>query len=133
VSTVLQPAATLLREGLPQQHSYDLIRRHCLDADETGDRLGVPLDDRLRVDLGKSGRHLAVDSDPADQLCALYLSEVSTQGGPDVDSYKKYQSDGSHACAIATRKPPSIGYAKHSVLRNISSYPARARPSYTRS
>jgi hypothetical protein len=29
----------LLREGLPQQHAYDLVYRHCLDVDETGDRL----------------------------------------------------------------------------------------------
>lgn len=31
--------ATVLREGLPQEHAYDLIYRHGLDVDETGDRL----------------------------------------------------------------------------------------------
>jgi hypothetical protein len=29
----------LLREGLPEQHAYDLVYRHCLDVEETGDRL----------------------------------------------------------------------------------------------
>lgn len=29
----------VLREGLPQQHAYDLTFRHALDVDETGDRL----------------------------------------------------------------------------------------------
>ena len=29
----------LLREGLPQQHAFDLVYRHGLDVDETGDRL----------------------------------------------------------------------------------------------
>ena len=28
-----------LTNGLPQQHAYDLVFRHCLDVDETGDRL----------------------------------------------------------------------------------------------
>lgn len=32
-------SCTVLREGLPQQHAYDLVYRHCLDVDETGDRL----------------------------------------------------------------------------------------------
>jgi len=30
-----------LREGLPQEHSYDLVFRHALDVDETGDRLAM--------------------------------------------------------------------------------------------
>ena len=29
----------MLREGLPQEHAYDLTFRHALDVDETGDRL----------------------------------------------------------------------------------------------
>jgi hypothetical protein len=29
----------VLRKGLPQEHAYDLIYRHCLDVDATGDRL----------------------------------------------------------------------------------------------
>ena len=29
----------VLRHGLPQEHAYDLIYRHALDIDETGDRL----------------------------------------------------------------------------------------------
>ncbi|MEE8169132.1 MAG: exo-alpha-sialidase [Phycisphaerae bacterium] len=29
----------VLREGLPQQHAYDLVFRHALDVDESGDRL----------------------------------------------------------------------------------------------
>ena len=28
-----------LTEGLPQSHAYDLVYRHALDVDETGDRL----------------------------------------------------------------------------------------------
>ena len=28
-----------LREGLPQEHAYDLIYRHALDVDGSGDRL----------------------------------------------------------------------------------------------
>ncbi|MCZ6836127.1 MAG: exo-alpha-sialidase [Planctomycetota bacterium] len=30
-----------LREGLPQDHAYDLVFRHSLDIDETGDRLAM--------------------------------------------------------------------------------------------
>jgi len=30
---------TVLRNGLPQEHAYDLVYRHALDIDETGDRL----------------------------------------------------------------------------------------------
>jgi len=30
---------TPLREGLPQEHAYDIVFRHALDVDETGDRL----------------------------------------------------------------------------------------------
>jgi photosystem II stability/assembly factor-like uncharacterized protein len=29
----------VLRDGLPQEHAYDLIYRHSLDVDDTGDRL----------------------------------------------------------------------------------------------
>jgi hypothetical protein len=29
----------VLREGLPQEHAYDLVYRHALDVDESGDRL----------------------------------------------------------------------------------------------
>jgi hypothetical protein len=29
----------VLRNGLPQQHAYDIVFRHGLDLDETGDRL----------------------------------------------------------------------------------------------
>ncbi len=29
----------VLRNGLPQKHAYDLVYRHCLDIDETGDHL----------------------------------------------------------------------------------------------
>lgn len=29
----------VLREGLPQRHAYDLVYRHCLDVDVSGDRL----------------------------------------------------------------------------------------------
>jgi hypothetical protein len=32
-------SCTVLREGLPQQHAYDLVYRHGLDVDETGNRL----------------------------------------------------------------------------------------------
>lgn len=32
-------SCAILREGLPQQHAYDLVYRHCLDVDESGDRL----------------------------------------------------------------------------------------------
>jgi len=28
-----------LRAGLPQQHAYDVVYRHALSVDETGDRL----------------------------------------------------------------------------------------------
>jgi hypothetical protein len=31
----------VLRSGLPQRHAYDLIYRHCLDVDSSGDRLAV--------------------------------------------------------------------------------------------
>ena len=31
----------VLRAGLPQEHSYDLIYRHGLAVDETGDRLAI--------------------------------------------------------------------------------------------
>jgi hypothetical protein len=30
---------TTLRRGLPQQHAYDLVFRHALDIDESGERL----------------------------------------------------------------------------------------------
>jgi photosystem II stability/assembly factor-like uncharacterized protein len=30
---------TVLREGLPQEHAYDLVYRHGLDVDESGQRL----------------------------------------------------------------------------------------------
>lgn len=30
-----------LSRGLPQEHAYDLVYRHCLDVDATGDRLAV--------------------------------------------------------------------------------------------
>jgi photosystem II stability/assembly factor-like uncharacterized protein len=30
---------TVLREGLPQEHAYDLVYRHSLDIDDSGDRL----------------------------------------------------------------------------------------------
>jgi len=29
----------VLRKGLPQEHAYDLVYRHCLDVDRTGKRL----------------------------------------------------------------------------------------------
>jgi hypothetical protein len=29
----------VLRRGLPQEHAYDIVYRHALDVDETGDRL----------------------------------------------------------------------------------------------
>jgi hypothetical protein len=29
----------VLRESLPQRHAYDLVYRHCLDIDASGDRL----------------------------------------------------------------------------------------------
>lgn len=29
----------VLREGLPQEHAYDLVYRHALDIDATGERL----------------------------------------------------------------------------------------------
>ena len=29
----------VLREGLPQEHAYDIVYRHCLDIDASGDRL----------------------------------------------------------------------------------------------
>jgi hypothetical protein len=29
----------VLREGLPQRHAYDLVYRHCLDIDSSGERL----------------------------------------------------------------------------------------------
>jgi hypothetical protein len=32
---------TVLREGLPQDHAYDLVYRHALDVDDTGDRLAM--------------------------------------------------------------------------------------------
>jgi photosystem II stability/assembly factor-like uncharacterized protein len=32
-------SCAILREGLPQQHAYDLVYRHCLDVDESGSRL----------------------------------------------------------------------------------------------
>jgi hypothetical protein len=32
-------SCTILRQGLPQQHAYDLVYRHGLDVDETGNRL----------------------------------------------------------------------------------------------
>ena len=31
----------VLRDGLPQQHSYDIIYRHALDIDATGERLAI--------------------------------------------------------------------------------------------
>jgi photosystem II stability/assembly factor-like uncharacterized protein len=31
----------VLREGLPQEHAYDLVFRHALDIDDTGDRLAM--------------------------------------------------------------------------------------------
>ena len=32
---------TVLRDGLPQQHAYHLVYRHCLDVDRTGERLAL--------------------------------------------------------------------------------------------
>ena len=31
----------VLRNGLPQEHAYDLVYRHALAIDETGDRLAI--------------------------------------------------------------------------------------------
>ena len=31
----------VLRDGLPQENAYDLVYRHALDIDETGDRLAI--------------------------------------------------------------------------------------------
>lgn len=31
--------AEVLRNGLPRQHAYDIVFRHCLDVDDTGERL----------------------------------------------------------------------------------------------
>ena len=31
----------ILRTGLPQDHAYDLIYRHCVAIDDTGDRLAI--------------------------------------------------------------------------------------------
>ena len=31
----------VLREGLPQQHAYDLVYRHALDVDGSGERLAL--------------------------------------------------------------------------------------------
>ena len=31
----------VLHDGLPQEHAYDLVYRHALDVDETGDRLAI--------------------------------------------------------------------------------------------
>ena len=33
--------STILREGLPQKHAYDLVYRHGLDVDDSGDRLAL--------------------------------------------------------------------------------------------
>lgn len=30
-----------LREGLPQEHAYHLVYRHCLDVDTSGERLAM--------------------------------------------------------------------------------------------
>jgi hypothetical protein len=42
----------VLQHGLPQHHAYDLVWRHGLAVDETGDRL----DERRLVDLGRRRR-----------------------------------------------------------------------------
>ena len=38
---MLKAMAPTLREGLPQEHAYDLVYRHGLDVDESGDRLAL--------------------------------------------------------------------------------------------
>jgi hypothetical protein len=51
----------LLHEGLPQQHAFDLVYRHGLDVDETGDRLV----------MGSTTGNLFVSEDQGEHWLAL--------------------------------------------------------------
>ena len=48
-----------LTRGLPQKHAYDLVFRHALDVDESGDRLAFRIDDGLAVGQRERRRFMA--------------------------------------------------------------------------
>ena len=58
----------VLREGLPQEHAYDLVYRHALDIDSSGDRLA----------FGSTTGGLWVSEDQGDswQLVSAHLPPV---------------------------------------------------------
>jgi hypothetical protein len=58
----------LLREGLPQEHAYDVVYRHGLDVDATGDRLA----------MGSTSGSLWLSEDQGDsfQLFSSFLPPV---------------------------------------------------------
>ncbi len=51
----------VLRKGLPQDHAYDLVYRHCLEVDESGDRLA----------MGSTTGSLWVSEDQGDSWSAI--------------------------------------------------------------
>jgi hypothetical protein len=55
---------TVLREGLPQEHAYDLVYRHALDIDDTGNRLA----------MGSTTGALWVSEDQGDSWQAVSLN-----------------------------------------------------------
>lgn len=58
---------TAKRDGLPQRHAYDIVYRHALDVDETGDRLAMGSSTGglwLSEDGGESWTHLAAHLPP---------------------------------------------------------------------
>ena len=65
----------VLTEGLPQSHAYDLVYRHALDVDDTGDAAGDGLDHGTPVGVGECRRPLDPGGRPpaADQLRALRI------------------------------------------------------------
>lgn len=48
----------VLRDGLPQEHAYDLVYRHGLDVDGSGDRLA----------MGSTTGHLWISEDGGDHF-----------------------------------------------------------------
>jgi hypothetical protein len=60
----------VLRNGLPQEHAYDLIYRHALAVDDTGTRLA----------MGSTTGHLWVTEDSGDNwtMAAGHLPPISS-------------------------------------------------------
>ena len=87
-----------LRDGLPQEHCYDLVYRHGLAVDDDGATPGVRLDDRLVVDHGRPGRPL----DRGVPGCRRSTRCVSSELSTGRSATPTHEID-------PTRRPPRIG------------------------